>query len=296
MNLTFVYKQNKKQQTFQDVASVKKTIPDADIGFLHYVRALTVNLAFRNLINKHRKEFGIPENGFEYKDKDQVVKMLENKNDPSQFEKSYKMLHLYKWKPYQKITIGNSMEEIISYISLFNRVPIILKTHISWNPELNIEDDMAKVFNKMLKPEHRYYTQEEIDNMWRHSPKDALDAYEDKIHSTPYFDIPILSVQINIDSPLSLYFLTKYLKKNWEDIEYYLLKMDSYNIKSRWKSFYISERDIEIVELHRFQGKTFKEIGDLYEERGNFELYEDNIKTAFHRAVKKIDDLLIPEV
>ncbi len=58
---------------------------------------------------------------------------------------------------------------------------------------------------------------------------------------------------------------------------------------------YISERDIRIVEMHRFEGKTFTEIGDMFEGDENSHLYEDNVKTAYHRAIKKIDELLIPE-
>jgi len=296
MKLTFVFKKDRKLLTFPTIESVAKELPDADLGFLHYVRALTLNLEFRNLIQKHRKEFGIPEVGFKYKDRAKVPYVFYKEGEDFKIEVAYKMLNLYKWKPYNNISIGESIEKIFSYISLFNRVPVLLKTHLSWSPNLNIDEDMYKVFNKMLKPEHRYYTQDEIDKMWKLSPNDMLKSYEQEILSHPYFDLPTLAIQINIDSPLSLNNLTRYLKKNWKDIEYYLSKMDNYNNKSRWKDFYISDRDIEIVEMHRFQNKTFREIGDEYERRGNFDLYEDNVKTAYHRAIKKIDDLVIPKV
>lgn len=297
MKLIFVHREKNNLLTFSDIESVHKSVPDADIGFLYYLNALTVNSTFRQLIREHRKEFGIPENGFEYKDKKKVPfvydLMQENFNMDS-YHKSQTMLRLREWKRIKGLYIGDVIENIFGYISLFNRAPVILKTHIYWYPNLDVSEDDYKKFRTILKPEHRF-SYEELYNSKFDPSRDLLKSYEDEILFFPHFDMPFLSIQLNIDSPSSLNSINRYLKKNWKDIEYYLSKMESYNEKARWKDFYISERDIEIVEMHRFQNKTFREIGDYYETLGNFDLYEDNVKTAYHRAIKKIDDLIIPE-
>lgn len=298
MNLTFFYKKDKKILIFQDITEIKKAVPDADLGYLYYLKALTLNTTFQGLIRAHRKEFGIPENGFEYSDKDKVpfVKdlMKVGFNDEI-YTKVCSMLFLSDWKKLKKIYIGESIQRVFAYISLFNRAPIYLKTHVSWTPKLDVSEDNYKKFISILKPEHRA-NYRELYNSKFDPPKNMLKDYEDIFLSSSYYEYPFLSVLISIDSAISLNNLTRYLKTNWKAIRYYLSKMEDYNDKSRWKDFFISDRDLQIVEMHRFQKMSFKAIGDYYETQGIFDLFEDNVKTAYHRAVKKIDDLITPKV
>jgi len=297
MKLTFVYKKADKVLEFTDIQSVKTAIPDADIGFLYYVSAITLNEEFRGLIKAHREEFGIPMHGFNYTDKEAVPYVNFTKVRKEDFDKSFKrataMLNLYEWTKLDGIHMGYPMEKVFPYLSLFNRVPVLLKTHVSWSPNIDAEEDDDQRLRRVLKSKHRFLYEEPEDES--HSGN-LLHAYENELLHYPYFDKPFLSIQINIDSPISLNKLTKYLKQDWEDIEHYLFQMKSRNDKSRWKDFRISERDMKIVDMHRYQGMTFAEIGNSFTEPQNSHLYEDSVKTAYHRAAKKIDGLILPEV
>ena len=62
-----------------------------------------------------------------------------------------------------------------------------------------------------------------------------------------------------------------------------------------WKNFNISERDFEIIKLRDKEKMSFnsitKELEKKFDTTGDF-LYQDNIKTAYHRTKEKIASLL----
>lgn len=291
MNITFVYKKNKKVSTYTSIDAIKRDIPDADLGYLYYVKALTLNPTFIRLLQEHRNEFGIPINGFNYEKRDEVSKL----SCFQDFDIGYPMLHLYRWPKLDEIYINDQIIHMFGYYSLFNRVPIILNTHLSWFPDLQVEEDEYNRFKHILKLEHRFLSIGEMEKEQKGKPYNMLDLYENELLISPYADYPTIAVRIHIDSPLTLNGLIRFLKSEWKDIEYYIKKMKTYNDKTEWQDFFISDRDLEIVELHRIENKTFKQIADYFETKGDFSLYEDVVKTAYHRAIKKIDDLIRPQ-
>ena len=94
----------------------------------------------------------------------------------------------------------------------------------------------------------------------------------------PVYDGP--SVEICICGHTSKNQLINFIKNNWSDIE------KETKVFTDKASTYVSTRDLEIVQLRDKKKMKFREIADyLSEQTGNFDINEDMIKKAYHRAI-----------
>lgn len=101
----------------------------------------------------------------------------------------------------------------------------------------------------------------------------------------PVYDGPEL--KIVIQSPVSKNQLIKFINENWITLEKEMV------IFGNEASTFVSERDRQIITLRDEKKYKFREIADLLmEETDNFDINEDMVKRAYHRAKSKIDTLI----
>ncbi len=101
----------------------------------------------------------------------------------------------------------------------------------------------------------------------------------------PVYDGPEL--KIVLQSPVSKNQLIKFIDENWTTLEKEMVMFGNET------SAFISERDRQIVTLRDEKNYKFREIADLLtEETNNFDINEDMVKRAYHRAKNKINTLI----
>lgn len=293
MNLVFVYKENDKIVEYQDLSEVQN-IKNVDTDFCIYVKALCFNDTFREIINKYRRKYGIPQDG--YQDRCNVDIGYPENYPIDGFQEIYRMFHIAGWEEIAKYAISSTIVNIIPYIAICNRVPIILNlsnSNISWNYELfTTKEDDAKSIASKLGIKYEYY---EKDSNNSHLDNPFLN-YEDELLKFPYPETyGNLYVNITLEGAVSKNKVHKFIEKEWKNISIYLKKMHRNNDSLSWKNFNISERDFEIIKLRDKEKMSFnsitKELEKKFDTTGDF-LYQDNIKTAYHRTKEKIASLL----
>lgn len=105
-------------------------------------------------------------------------------------------------------------------------------------------------------------------------------------------DAEVDTVSIHITKRASKNEVVKFIDKNWSGISELL------DLLPDEKHFFISRRDLRIVELRDKSHFKYSEIADVITKEFNIDDFvgsvnEDNIKTSYARAKKKIDELAL---
>ncbi len=103
---------------------------------------------------------------------------------------------------------------------------------------------------------------------------------------TPHELLPMYEgpdIKICIMGQVSKQQVYKFIRKNWQTIE------NEMKVFGDEKPTYISPRDSEIISLRENKKMTFVEIANfLAEKNSDYEINEDQVKKAYHRAKDKI--------
>lgn len=200
------------------------------------VKALENNKDFENELQKLRKEFGIPIQGYSFDEWNNIKKNRQNDTGFISLRHNLRVIGTNK------------------LIRKFN-IPYLLQDNLTY----------VLIGNFLYLPMTRLYL--EIPNTL-----------------LPVYDGP--EIKIVIQSSVSKNQLIKFIENNWEILDREMAMFGQEN------SSFISDRDTQIIFLRDDKKMKFREIADLLaEEVDDFNINEDMIKIAYHRAKNKISIL-----
>lgn len=109
-----------------------------------------------------------------------------------------------------------------------------------------------------------------------------------------YYEGDIQQLSIRINAPVTKNRLLNFVEDNWQKLN--ALIEEQHEQVNEEKSAYISDRDMRIVALRDHEGMTFDKISGVINDefKNSITLGENNVKTAYYDAKKKINALYDP--
>jgi len=184
-----------------------------------------------------------------------------------------------RYKNHDSKSLQIEIDESISWISGLYKEASRIRQKLLLHPQ--IEEQLPNlILGNFVEPDYRGITY------------GCRGANVGDYESIDDFDenVEVNEITINISKRTSKNELTKYIDNNWEEIAKLL------ELLPEEKNFFISKRDVRIVELRDQKKLKYDDIADIIVEEFSLNdlegsINEDTIKTAYTRAKAKINEL-----